>query len=241
MLSVPADTNGPAPTDRRGADEPHHHRHARDSPRRHRLSLIGSATGHAANTLTRPLQAAIERLPVARETRAGYDRDKFTHWVDADGDCQDTRDEVLAAESLVPTRGCDIQGGRWRSAYDGVMTRQSAAFDVDHLVPLAEAWDSGARAWNTATRQRYANDLRDGWTLIAVTAGSNRSKSDRDVAEWMPALDRCRYLRRWVAVKTRWHLTVDPLELRALRDQASGCNNAPITVSPAVILRASGR
>lgn len=64
------------------------------------------------------------------EHRAGYERDKFRLWVDADGDCRDTRDAVLAAESLVPVRGCDNQVGRWRSYYDGVVTRRSTTFDI---------------------------------------------------------------------------------------------------------------
>jgi uncharacterized protein DUF1524 len=130
-------------------------------------------------------------------------------WVDADRDCRDTRDEVLAAESLVRVRGCDIRAGRWRSYYDGVITRDASGFDIDHLVPLAEAWDSGARRWTAATRQRYANDLGDPRTLVAVTASVNRSKSDQDPAKWLPQLGRCRYVRQWVAVKTRWGLSVD--------------------------------
>src|SRR4051812_18221619 len=67
------------------------------------------------------LVRAIKNLPVAAETRTGYERAKFRLWVDADHDCRDTRDEVLAAESLVPVSGCDIQAGKWRSYYDGVV------------------------------------------------------------------------------------------------------------------------
>lgn len=199
------------------------------------VSAVSAPTEAAGRVVERRLVTAIEKLPVAQETRRGYDRAKFRHWVDADGDCRDTRDEVLAAESLVPVSGCDIRRGKWRSAYDGVVTRSSGDFDVDHLVPLAEAWDSGAKRWNAATRQRFANDLRDARTLIAVTASSNRSKSDGDPAEWLPSRGRCGYLRQWVAVKTRWRLRVDRTEKRALRRQASGCKNTMIRVRPAVV------
>ncbi len=208
------------------------------------VSLTGLvATGPSATAgdlVAKRLTRAIADLPVAAETRTGYDRSRFVHWVDADGDCQDTRDEVLAAESLVPVGGCDIQRGRWLSAYDGVTTLTSSGFDVDHFVPLAEAWDSGARRWNAATRQRFANDLRDPRTLVAVTASSNRSKSDRDPAEWVPSLDSCGYVRQWVAVKIRWHLSVDTAEKRALRGLAEGCRNTRITVRRAVVRTTSG-
>ena len=200
---------------------------------------LTTATPASAAVVQVRLVRAVEALPVAAETRAGYDRDKFRLWVDADGDCQDTRDEVLAAESLVKVGGCDIQAGRWRSYYDGVVTRRSSGFDIDHLVPLAEAWDSGARRWDADTRQRYANDLRDSRTLVAVTASSNRSKSDRDPAEWLPRLDKCRYVRQWVAVKIRWSLKVNAAEKRTLLSRASHCADVVLTVRRASIHRAT--
>lgn len=199
-------------------------------------TTAATATATTAGSLvTTRLHTAIDQLPVAVETRSGYDRAKFRHWVDADGDCRDTRDEVLAAESKVTVSGCDVQRGLWVSPYDGDSTRDSTGFDIDHLVPLAEAWDSGARRWNAATRERFANDLRDPRSLVAVTASSNRTKSDRDPAEWMPALGRCTYLRQWVAVKIRWSLTVDHAERRALRRQATTCSNSTIRVRRAVV------
>ena len=198
-------------------------------------SLTATAPAEAGQRVTKRLNRAIDELPVARETRGGYDRSKFRLWVDANHDCQDTRDEVLAQESLIHVTGCDIQIGKWRSYYDGVLTRHSTDFDIDHLVPLAEAWDSGAKRWDSGTRRRYANDLHDSRTLVAVTASANRSKSDRDPAEWMPSLGRCKYVRQWVAVKIRWHLQVDRTEKRALRDQASGCRNVKISVRRASI------
>ena len=105
-----------------------------------------------------------------RRPGRGYDRDKFRHWTDADGDCQDTRDEVLRAESLIATSGCDITEGEWRSYYDGVTTEDPSDLDIDHMVPLAEAWDSGAKQWTKKTRERFANDLGDRRSLVAVTA-----------------------------------------------------------------------
>lgn len=192
-----------------------------------------AATGTAA--VHQRLRYAIRHLPVARETRAGYDRDKFKHWIDADGDCQDTRDEVLAAESLVAVSGCDIQDGKWFSYYDHATTTDSSSFDIDHLVALAEAWDSGAKKWSDDTRERYANDLGDGRSLVAVSASSNRSKGDQDPAEWLPQYGKCRYLRAWVAVKIRWSLKVDRGERTALQSLGAGCKNVVLTVHRASI------
>ena len=209
------------------------------------IAIVGPGATTSSNAATgervsKPLLRAIRDLPVAPETPRGYERDKFRHWVDADGDCQDTRDEVLAAESLVKVSGCDIQHGSWRSYYDGVLTTSSTEFDIDHLVPLAEAWRSGAKRWTARTRQRYANDLGDSRSLVAVDASANRSKSDQDPSDWMPDLDQCRYVRQWVAVKIRWHLEVNRAEKQSLRSRAEDCRNVTVTVTRAVVRLGSG-
>ena len=179
------------------------------------------------------LRAAVRALPVAPETPDGYDRDLFRHWVDADGDCQDTREEVLVAESQVPVDGCTVTTGRWFSWYDRATWTQASDVDIDHLVPLKEAWDSGARAWDADTRERYANDLGDPRTLVAVTDNVNQSKGDRDVAEWLPEYGVCRYVRQWVAVKLRWGLSVDGAERTTLRHEAGRCRNRMVGFTPA--------
>ena len=186
--------------------------------------------------------SVLAMLTVSTEVRTGYDRALFRHWIDADGDGCDTREEVLLAESTIPAQvstGCRITSGRWVSAFDGVQTLDPSTFDVDHLVPLAEAWDSGARRWNAATRQAFANDLEFEGSLIAVSASSNRSKGDRDPAEWLPAKDsyRCTYVTTWVAVKYRWSLSIDPVESNALRRDLTSCGN-PVIALPARALTA---
>ena len=131
-----------------------------------------SSPAHAAESYSAPLQTAISALPVATEVRTGYTRDKFRLWVDADGDGCDTRKEVLIAEADDPVTvgsGCSLSGGRWFSYYDRVSWTDSGRIDIDHVVPLAEAWDSGARNWTATQRQSYANDLGDYRTLVGVT------------------------------------------------------------------------
>lgn len=199
-------------------------------------TLQRTTAGFTGETVEMRLRRAVSKLPVAAETRHGYDRDKFLHWIDADGDCQDTRDEVLDAESVTEVSGCDITTGEWRSYYDGEVWTDSSDVDIDHLVPLAEAWDSGARRWTAGTRTRYANDLRDPRPLVAVTDNVNQSKSDQDPAEWMPELGQCRYVREWVAVKIRWRLTVNRPEKQELRDRAENCKNTIMQVRRAKVV-----
>jgi hypothetical protein len=174
------------------------------------------------------LEELISQLVVAAEQGQGYDRDLFRHWIDADGDGCNTRKEVLIAEAKVKPSiygNCSLSGGQWYSVYDQVTTTDPSDFDVDHFVPLKEAWDSGAYAWSSDKRKEFANDLGFGGSLIAVTASSNRSKSDRDPADWLPANTdyHCQYITNWVKVKIRWGLSVDREELATLRQRAKSC------------------
>ena len=189
----------------------------------------------------------LEALPIEVEQRSGYDRSLFVLWVDADGDRCDTRREVLIAEAIVAPQvsaGCALSGGQWQSIYDGRSeTGNGSGFDVDHLVPLAEAWDSGAHSWDSVTRRNFANDLSYEHTLVAVSASSNRQKGARDPAEWLPA-DRsvhCWYASAWIAVKTRWRLSVDANEARALRQIVAQCDDYQLgtTPQPAVLVIAT--
>ena len=198
--------------------------------------VLGLPATAYAETYSAPLTTAIGDLTVASEVRTGYSRDLFPHWVDADGDGCSTRNEVLIAEADDPVSvgsGCSLSGGRWFSYYDRVSWTSTSDVDIDHMVPLAEAWDSGARAWTTATRQAYANDLGDSRSLVGVTDDVNQAKGDQDVAEWLPQYDRCRYLREFVAVKLRWRLSVDAAEKQAMSSLASSCTNTTITVTRA--------
>ncbi|MGI5262331.1 HNH endonuclease family protein [Streptomyces angustmyceticus] len=184
------------------------------------------------------LTDAIGRLKVAREARAGYERDKFRLWTDADHDGCDTRKEVLLAEAVKKPRhgkGCKLTGGSWRSYYDDKTVTDARKLDIDHVVPLAEAWDSGASKWTAQRREQYANDLGAERSLVAVSLGPNRTKGDKDPAEWMPpAKDAtCTYIADWIAAKLRWKLTADGAEVKALRSVAAGCTDATVTFTPA--------
>jgi hypothetical protein len=159
-------------------------------------------------------------IPVEREHRGppDYDRDDWPHWRDADRDGLDTRDEVLVAESLTPAQidpfGPGVVAGDWLSVYDGRETASPGDLQIDHVVALAEAHDSGGWAWDEATRTAFANDLDDPRSLIAVSAESNQAKGAKDPSNWLPPREAalCPYLGDWVAVKARWGLSMDPSE-----------------------------
>ena len=197
-------------------------------------TALTAAPAHA-ETYSAYLRTAVANLPVATEVRTGYDRSLFPLWIDADGDGCNTRYEVLIAEATTkPTvgSGCTLTGGRWYSYYDNAYWTLTSDLDIDHMVPLAEAWDSGARNWTTSRRQSYANDLGDSRPLVAVTDNVNQAKGDQDPATWMPPYSsaRCRYINEWVATKIRWRLTVDTAEKNALTSWANSCPNVTITV-----------
>ncbi|WP_405929977.1 HNH endonuclease family protein [Streptomyces griseus] len=186
------------------------------------------------------LFAAVERIPVAVEQREGYKRELYKHWnkgLDARDGC-DTRREVILSEAVeapVVAARCKLTGGSWLSPYDGVTVSDAAGLDVDHMVPLAEVHDSGGHAWDAERREAYANDQGSPATLIAVTAKSNRSKSDKDPAQWLPpAVDyRCTYAAEWTGTKLRWGLAADEAERQALLALASECPTTTVVYETA--------
>jgi hypothetical protein len=178
--------------------------------------------------------AVLSTLTVAPEHLGApaYNRDQWNHWLDADRDGCDTRDEVLIVGAVVaPTvsGGCSLVGGQWVSPYDGLPTNSASTLDIDHRVALAEAHRSGGWEWDAAKKAAYANDLGDGRTLVAVTASVNRSKGDKDAAGWLPQQDVCGYVSDWIAVKARWSLAVDAEEATKLSDLIVGqCAGATV-------------
>lgn len=195
------------------------------------------APAQAATTFSGTIAQGVAQIPTASESNTGYDRTLFPHWVDANGDCQNTRAEVLISEAdatvtYTSSSRCTVATGRWFSYYDRVSWTNASDVDIDHMVPLAEAWGSGARSWTTARRQAYANDLGDHRTLVGVTDNVNQSKGDQDPSTWLPTYDKCRYVAEWVAVKIRWGLSADPAEKSVLNSYAANCSNT-ITVTTA--------
>ena len=171
-------------------------------------------------------KAQLDKLTVAKAgSMKGYSREKFPHWRSTGGNC-DVRDSVLKRDGTkVKLSGCNVVAGTWKSIYDGKTLTSPTQVDIDHLVPLANAWRSGASAWTTAQREDFANDLDDP-QLVAVSASSNRSKGDQDPSTWKPTdpSSWCVYAEDWIAVKTHWKLTVTTTEKSALDDMLGKCS-----------------
>ncbi|WP_239082639.1 HNH endonuclease family protein [Actinoplanes teichomyceticus] len=171
-------------------------------------------------------QTQLNTLTVAAEANAGtYDRDLFPHWITISGTCN-TRETVLERDGsgVVVSSSCAATSGSWYSPYDGATWTAAADLDIDHVVPLAEAWRSGASAWTTSKRQSFANDLTRP-QLIAVTDDVNQTKGDQDPSTWQPSLSsyRCTYARMWIAVKYYWGLTLQSAEKTALQGMLNTC------------------
>jgi hypothetical protein len=169
--------------------------------------------------------AQLAKLKVVKAgSMKGYSREKFPHWRSTGDNC-DVRDSVLKRDGTkVKLSGCNVVAGTWKSAYDGVVLNSPTKVDIDHMVPLANAWRSGASAWTTAKRGDFANDLADP-QLVAVSATSNRAKGDQDPSTWKPKLtgEWCDYATEWIAVKTVWKLTVTTAEKAALANMLERC------------------
>jgi hypothetical protein len=194
------------------------------------ISSIAYVTGEpseAASTqrfATTGATSVLASIKVENEYKTGYKRSLFVHWSDLDGNGCDTREEVLKRDSIskpqVDPYRCFVVAGDWFSKYDGKNLSDRSDVDIDHVVALKEAWDSGAWGWSMSQRQAFANDLTDRRTLIAVTDRVNASKSDKDPSNWMPPLRSywCAYLGDWISVKARWGLSMDQSEFGRIKN-----------------------
>jgi len=161
----------------------------------------------------------------AQGSQDGYSRDLFPHWITISGTCN-TRETVLKRDgtNVVTNSACASTSGSWKSPYDGATWTAASDVDIDHMVPLSNAWKSGAAAWTTAQRQAYANDLTNP-QLLAVTDNVNQAKSDSGPEDWKPPLSSyyCTYASAWVKVKSVYKLTITSAEKTALTSMLATC------------------
>ncbi|MFE7316368.1 HNH endonuclease family protein [Streptomyces sp. NPDC057555] len=182
------------------------------------------APGSALHTL--------DSLTVKRAgTKTGYARNRFgSAWADTDGNGCGTRDDILKRDLKGTTyrdaKKCVVVSGKLpKDPYTGKALqyeRGRSTIDIDHVVALSDAWQTGARGWAGRKRVALANDPLN---LIAVEASANRRKSDGDAADWLPpyAGYRCTYVARQVAVKKKYELWVTPAEKDAMAKVLNSC------------------
>jgi hypothetical protein len=178
----------------------------------------------------------IERLEVMEEPpRQGYSRELFEHWVVVDASGCTVRHKVLRAQATAvaplgsPSGGglpCVVFEGDWELLFDGSRhVGLASEIDVDHVVALAEAWDSGAWDWTPLRRQTFANDPLN---LIVADRQVNKDKADLDAAEWSPSDRRahCITAAKIALTKLRYELSVDAAERRSLIAMAGSCDRS---------------
>ena len=199
------------------------------------LSTLAPTTATAAETAPKYVSARglLAKLTVHVEDHTHkYDRDRFgyDHPLDADHDGCITRKEVLIRDAISidhVSASCAVYG-QWKSPYDNKVTDNPNTLQIDHLVPLAEAWHSGAYKWSHRRQIAFGNDLGYKWDLQAVTSALNQSKSDGDPAEWLPPKNTCTYVKAWIGVKYRWDLPIDTAEKKALTTQLNKCSSVTV-------------
>ncbi|HEY0638309.1 MAG TPA: HNH endonuclease family protein [Pseudonocardiaceae bacterium] len=186
-------------------------------------TAVATPPGIPSETTARSWLSALTVAPTGSST--GYSRDKFPHWNTVSGACN-TREVVLRRDgtNVVVDSSCAAVSGRWYSPYDGATWSAASDVDIDHVVPLANAWRSGASTWTTAKRAAFANDLNHP-QLIAVTDNVNQSKGDQSPDAWKPPLTSywCTYARMWVASKYEWGLRITSAEKSALTSMLDRC------------------
>jgi len=163
-------------------------------------------------------QRLLDAIRVEDEKRGGYVREDWPHWLALDGGCLNARERVLIRDSQRPAKlarkGCSVASGDWLDPYTGERFTDPTLVDIDHRVPLEEAYGSGGHAWTRERRAAYANDLSDPLTLLAASREANRAKGAKGPEEWLPPKRDgiCLYVADWIAVKARWELSMDERE-----------------------------
>ena len=170
-----------------------------------------------------------------------YDRSDYSHWIDADGDCQDTRAEVLVTENIgtisyLTSSSCKVVTGSWYDPFTDTTFSTASRLDIDHMVPLKEAHESGAYLWSSTKKKDYANELSASESLIAVSESANRSKGSRDPTEWLPTNTsyQTTYATNWASIKVKWELTADADEIATLRSLLGSSATLPIQADETV-------
>jgi hypothetical protein len=205
------------------------------------LIPISPATGVESSTANSPASksqyeaalSSLNKLPVkGRAPKSGYSRDKFPHWRDPDRNGCDARNDILKRDlTMVAFRAgsdnCKVISGKLLDPFSNKeiifdLSQSSSNIDIDHVVALSNAWQTGGFQLTTLQRTNFANDPLN---LIAVDFRLNRQKGDGDAATWLPPYKsyRCTYVARQILVKERYKLWVTPPEKAAISKLLDSC------------------
>lgn len=183
----------------------------------------------------------LDGIRVEPEMRRGYVREEWPHWLTIGSKCLNTREQVLIRDSAEPAQlspnGCSVVSGVWHDPYTGETFTNPRQVDIDHRVPLEEAYGSGGHDWPREKRAAYANDLTDPLTLVTVSAAANRAKGSKGPEEWLPPRQEyiCAYVADWIAVKARWQLTMDERERVTVGNIVADCREQAGAVGKAAV------
>lgn len=182
---------------------------------------------------------ALNSLTVASAQNVSYNRDDWNHWSTV-RTCWSVRDEVLYVEAVPGTQklldrndnpttnlddACKVIEGEWLDAYSGQKFTNPSDLDIDHMLPLSYAARSGGQSWDAGKKEDFANSLAYTNHLIAVSKSENRSKGDSGPAEWKPTntASHCQYAKDWIAISTKWGLSVTQADSDALKTMLAAC------------------
>lgn len=150
-------------------------------------------------------------------TAIEYKRADWKHWIDTDGNCLNTRNEILKKRSLTKAviNDCKVISGSWRDYYFPEVLKDPSEIDIDHIIPLKEAHLSGGANWNSAKKSQFANDEEN---LVITRSSYNCSKGSQTIATWLPSAFNyaCKYYRDWMKIKTKYGLSISKEEKIAI-------------------------
>lgn len=188
------------------------------------------------------LKWALHQKPVPPPTER-YDRIlHFGRWINDPNDqtCYNTRSRVLIRDSSGPVsfrqqNHCVVERGNWDEPYRGQQVKDSSEIQIDHMVPLKNAYLSGAWQWNFQTRCMYANYMGNNFHLISANGIENMRKGDRGPDKYIPPSNtyRCQYLENWLKIKLIWRLRMTQEEVAAIHGliEQNHCNPASFKLS----------
>lgn len=146
-----------------------------------------------------------------------YSRDLFPHWLDADGDCQNLRHELLISQSGNPAsftkrNECYVASGSWKDPYSSQVFHAARDVHIDHVVPLYFAFKHGADKWTLDKRTRFANDVDN---LLVVSGVLNEEKGAKDITQWLPPNQsyQCKYMVKFVEIIDKYDIELSSFEI----------------------------